>query len=189
MTGCLRPTPTDDLYAFAGIQPSELRRKTATLSLARRAQDAKHMLHERLSSPPSERHHQLKFRRPFVPAALDLLNDADALSPSAAGSWADHKWNTEWQECVSRLHDFIAGVGSLPSGMHFPRPAWVRLNRLRTGVGLFCSTMQKWGMAPSLASECGADKQTADHLIIFCPIYRHPNGAGGLASDDMTLKN
>ena len=95
VTGCLRPTPTDDLYALAGIQPSELRRKGATLSLARRAQDPKHMLHERLLSPPYGGHLQLKSRRPFVPAALDLLNDADALSTSAAGSWADHKWNTE----------------------------------------------------------------------------------------------
>ena len=189
MTGCLRPTPTDDLYALAGIQPFELRRKRVTLSLARRAQDPKHMLHERLLSPLYGKYWQLKFRRPFVPAALDLLNDADAVSTSAAGSWADHKWNTEWQECASRLHGFIADVDSLPSGMHFPRPVWVRLNRLRTGVGLFRSTMRNWGMAPSLACARGADEQTADHLIISCPIHRHPNGAGDLASDDMTLKD
>ena len=188
VTGCLRPTPTDDLYTLAGIQPSKLRRERATLSLAHRAQDPKHMLQKKLLSPPSGGHRQLKSRRLFVPAALDSLNDADALSTSAAGSWADHKWNTEGQECASRLHGFIADVGFLPSEMHFPRPAWVRLNRLRIGVGLFHSTMHKWGKAPSPACECGADEQTADHLI-SCPIYRHPNGAGGFASDDMTLKN
>ena len=147
------------------------------------------MLQERLLSPPYGGYRQLKSRRPFVPAALDLLNDADASSTSAAGSWADHKSNTEWQEYASRLHGFIADVGFLPSGIHFPIPAWVRLNRLQTGVGLFRSTMHKWGMAPSPACECGADEQTADYLIISCPIYRHPNGAGGLASDDMTLKD
>ena len=189
VTECLRPTLTDDLYALAGIQPSELRRKRARLSLARRAQDPKHMLYERLFAPPYGGHRQLKSRRPFVPAALDFLNDADAWSTSEAGSWADHKGNMEWQECASRLYGFLADVGSLPSGMHFPRPAWVRLNRLRTGVGLFRSTMHKWGMAPSPACECGADEQTADHLIISCPIYHHPNGAGGLASDDMKLKD
>ena len=27
VTGCLRPTPTDNLYVLEGIQPSELRRK------------------------------------------------------------------------------------------------------------------------------------------------------------------
>ena len=189
VTGCLRPTPTDDLYALAAIQPSELRRKRATLSLARRAQDPKHMLHERLLSPPYGGHRQLKSGSTFVPATLHLLNDADALSTSAADSWADHKWNMEWQECASRPHGFIADVGSLPSGMHFPRPAWVRLNRLRTGVGLFRSTMHKWDMTPSPACECGADEQTADDLILSCLIYRHPNGAGSLASDDMTLKD
>ena len=189
VTGCLRPTATDDLYTLACVQPSELRRKGATLSLARRAQDPKHMLHERLLSPPYEGHRQLKSRRLFVPAALDLLNNADALSTSAAGSWADHKWNMEWQECASRLHGFIADVSSLPLEIHFPRPAWVRLNRLRAGVGLFRSTMHKWGMVPTPACECGAYEQTADHLIISCPIYRHPKETGGLASDDMELKD
>jgi len=37
VTGCLRPTPVDNLPMFAGIQPGELRRIGATLSLARRA--------------------------------------------------------------------------------------------------------------------------------------------------------
>ena len=37
VTGCLRPTPTEDLPVLAGIQPAELRRLGATLSLANRA--------------------------------------------------------------------------------------------------------------------------------------------------------
>ena len=37
VTGCLRPTPTDYLPILAGIQPAELRRRGATLSLANRA--------------------------------------------------------------------------------------------------------------------------------------------------------
>ena len=36
ITGCLRPTPTDHLPVFSGIQPAELRRIGATLSLAHR---------------------------------------------------------------------------------------------------------------------------------------------------------
>ena len=167
---CLQPTQTDDLYVLADIQLSKLRRKRATLSYARRSQDPKHILHERLLSSSYGGHRQLKSRRPFVPAALDLLNDADVLSTSSAGSWANRKWNTEQEERASRLHSYFAHVGSLPPGMHLPRLAWVRLNRLRTGIGLFRSTMHKWGMAPSPASECGANKQTADHLITSCPI-------------------
>ena len=34
VTGCLRPTPTDHLPIFRGIQPAELRRLEAKLSLA-----------------------------------------------------------------------------------------------------------------------------------------------------------
>ena len=34
VTGCLRPTPTDHLLILSGIQPAELRRMRATLSLA-----------------------------------------------------------------------------------------------------------------------------------------------------------
>ena len=34
VNGCLRPTPTDHLRVLSGIQPAELRRRGATLSLA-----------------------------------------------------------------------------------------------------------------------------------------------------------
>jgi len=44
----------------------------------------------------------------------------------------------------------------MPPGMTLPTRAWVRLNRLRTGVGRFRSCLHKWGMAPSAACECGA---------------------------------
>ena len=36
VTGCLRPPPTDNLPVLSGIQPAELRRQGATLSLANR---------------------------------------------------------------------------------------------------------------------------------------------------------
>ena len=47
--------------------------------------------------------------------------------------------------------------------MGLPRPSWVRLNRLRTGVGRFQSSMHKCGLAPTSNCECGAVEQTADH--------------------------
>ena len=37
VSGCLRPIPMEDLPVLAGIQPAELRRLGATLSLANRA--------------------------------------------------------------------------------------------------------------------------------------------------------
>ena len=47
VTGCLRPTPADNLPILAAIQPAELRRNRATLSLARRAMEPGHLLHSR----------------------------------------------------------------------------------------------------------------------------------------------
>ena len=71
-------------------------------------------------------------------------------------------------------------MDALVPGMGFPRPAWVWLNRLRTEVGLFRSSMDKWGMAFTASCECGAEEQTADLSVTSCPIYRHPNGILGL---------
>jgi len=45
VTGCLRPTPAGNLLILAGIQPAELRRRGATLSLGRRAMEPGHLLH------------------------------------------------------------------------------------------------------------------------------------------------
>ena len=60
--------------------------------------------------------------------------------------------------------------------MGLPRAAWVKLNRLRSGVGPFCLSMYKWGLAPLTNCECGAREQTADHIISQCPIHRAPRG-------------
>ena len=46
VTRCLRPTPTDHLLILSGIQPAELRRMEATLSLAHRGPlDPDHILY------------------------------------------------------------------------------------------------------------------------------------------------
>jgi len=67
--------------------------------------------------------------------------------------------------------------------------AWVRLNRLRTGVGRFRSCLYKWGMASSAACECGAEEQTVDHVVLQCPIHQSPHGLHGLTVvDDETIE-
>jgi len=53
VNGCLRPTPADNLPILAGIQPAELRRKGAALSLARHAMEPEHLLHSAVTCPPS----------------------------------------------------------------------------------------------------------------------------------------
>ena len=75
VTGCLRPTPTDRLPVLSGIQPAELRQMGAILSLAHRGSlDRDHILHGLLSVSSDTRQARLRSRRPFVPAARNLMD-------------------------------------------------------------------------------------------------------------------
>ena len=101
VTGCLRPTPTDHLPILSGIQPAELRRMGATLSLAYRGSlDPDHILHGLLSGSSDTRHVRLRSRRPFVPAARNLLDNLTRLGIRAS-EWTNHKWKTEYCENAS----------------------------------------------------------------------------------------
>ena len=69
----------------------------------------------------------------------------------------------------------------MPLEISFSRPVFkpvFKLNHLRSGVGLFRSETHKRGMVSTL---CGSKKQTADHIITFCSIYHHKNGARALS--------
>ena len=187
VTGCLRPTPTDHLPVLSGIQPAELRRMGATLSLAYRGSlDPDHILYGLLSGSSDTWQVRLKSRRRYVPASWNLLDNLASLGIRAS-EWTNHKWKTEYCENASRLRDFVPGTGARPVGMGLPRAAWVKLNRLRTGVGRFRSSMHKWGLALSPNCKCSASEQTADHVLIACPIHRALHGARGLTVlDDET---
>ena len=187
VTGCLRPTPTDHLPILSGIQPAELRRMGATLSLAYTGSlDLDPILYGLLSGSSDTRQVRLRSRRPFVPGARNLLDNLARLGIRSS-EWTNHKWKTEYCKNASGLRAFVPRTGARPVGMGLPRVAWVKLNRLRTGVGRFHSSMHKWDLAPSPNCECGASEQTADHVLTTCPIHRAPHGARGLTVlDDET---
>ena len=73
----------------------------------------------------------------------------------------------EHGENASTLHTFIKDVCPTLQRLNFPRSAWVRLNRLRTGVGLLRLETHKWGVASTAACECGAKEQTAKHILPY----------------------
>ena len=180
VTGCLRPTPTDHLPVLSGIQPAELCRMGATLSLSYCGSlDPDHILYGLLSVSSDTCQVRLRYRCPFVPAVRNLLDNLARLGIQAS-EWTNHKWKMEYCENASRLRAFVPGTGTRPVGMGLPQAAWVKLNRLWTGVGQFHSSMHKWDLAPSLNCECGASEQTADHVLTACPIHRAPHGARGL---------
>ena len=180
VTGCLRPTLMDHLPVLSGIQPAGLGQMGATLFLAYRGSlDLDHILYGLLSGFSDTR--QVRLR-----SARNLLDNLASLDIRAS-EWTNHKWNAEYCENASRLRALVPRTDSRPVGMGLPRAAWVKLNRLRTGVGRFHSSMHKWGLAPSPNCKCIASEQTADHVLTACPIHRAPHGARGLTVlDDET---
>ena len=90
---------------LAGIQPAELRRNGATLSLARRAMESGHLLHSTLNRPLSANARRLKSRHPFIPAAQHLIFLSDNNYIRAA-HWADYQWNAAWTDNSTRLRIF-----------------------------------------------------------------------------------
>ena len=102
VTGCLRPTPTDHLPVLSGIQPAELRRLGATLSLAHRGSlDPNHILYDLLSGSSDTSQVRLGSKRLFVPAARNLLDNLARLGIRGS-EWTNHKWKTVYFECASR---------------------------------------------------------------------------------------
>ena len=93
---------------------------------------------------------------------------------SETASSTNFKWVTKYFKSMSSLGVYIPRVSTKPIGMNLTRTVRVKLNRLRTGVGRFGSSMHKWSLASSAKCECGASEQTADHIILTCPIHWAP---------------
>ena len=122
-----------------------------------------------------------------MPAARELLSNLNQLDTRAADR-AEHSWSSKWNNCNSRLHHFIYNIDTPPPGMHLPRRSWVRLNHLRTGVGRFRSSLHNRRMVPTAACDCGAENQTAEHILAYCPLFSPPHGITGLVQlDDDTI--
>ena len=80
VTGCLRPTPIEDLPVFAGIQSAELRRLGAKLSWANCAiHDPYFVLHGQLVGQQNAHLGRLRSRRPFVSDGWKLLDSLSKL--------------------------------------------------------------------------------------------------------------
>ena len=189
VTGCIRPTPADNLPVLSGIQPTELCRQRTTLSIANPSSlDPGHILQGQLTESQAASKDRLKSRHPFVPASRKLLHNLSELGIRVA-QWTNFTWDTEYSKSMSALCVYILRVSTWPIGMSLTRTAWVKLNRLRTGVGRFGSSMHKWGLVSSANCECGTSEQTADHIISTCPTHRATRGIMSLTVLDDTTRS
>ena len=58
-----------------------------------------HLLYERFLPPLGGQMRQLKSRQPFVPAALELVNNPTQSGTSVA-RWAEDRWDMKWQKTL-----------------------------------------------------------------------------------------
>ena len=114
-------------------------------------------MHGQLTEPQTASKERLKSRRPFFPAVRKLLHNLSELRIRAA-QWTNFTWDTEYSKSMSALGVYIPRVSQRPIGMSLTRTAWVKLNRLRTGVGRFGWSMHRWGLASLAKCECGASE-------------------------------
>ena len=163
VTGCLRPTPADNLPILAGIQPAELRRRGVTLSLVRRAIEPGHLLHSALTRPSGAVARRLKSRHPFVPTAQQLISFSDNNIRAAQGT--DRQWNTERADNPTRLRNLIPDTGRNDPPKKGLGPAQQPLHR--------CRTFPLLPLQMGFGLLCGAE-QTVDHVVLHCPIHRPP---------------
>ena len=176
ISGCLKPTPVFQHPVLAGIAPAGLRRKAATLALARKAvKHDWHILHDTTNNevPPC----RLKSHKPYNKEAQEMLSVIPEDRSKDASIAAT--WKQEWEASEpTRVHRYVSDPGEGVKGENLSRKQWTTLNRQRTRVGRYKASMKKWGLADSAACECGEPEQTADHIINSCPIHIPPTEAG-----------
>ena len=177
---CLKPTPVFQLPVLAGIAPAGLKRKAATLALARKAVKYDwHILHDTTKNevPPC----RLKSRKPYNKEAQEMLSVIP--EDRSKDAWIAATWKQEWEASgPTRVHRHVSDPGEGAKGEELSRKHWTTLNRLRTGVGRYRASMKKWGLADSATCECGEPEQTADHIINSCQLHRPPSRSWPLRS-------
>ena len=142
ISGCIKPTPVFHLSVLAGIATTGIRRKAATLTLARKAvKHDWHILHETTKSevPPCIP----KSRKPYNKEAQEILSVIP--EDRSKDAWIAAKWKQEWESSgPTRIHrdtsDPVEGV----KGEDMSRKLCTTLKRLRTGAGRFRACMKKW---------------------------------------------
>ena len=155
----------------------------ATLSLAYRGSlDPDYILYGLLSGSSDTRQVRLRSRRPFVPAARNLLNNLARLGIRAS-EWTNHKWIVEMFP-----GSVLLCPRPVPGLLGWAYPEQLGLSSTACGLVLGIPFVHaQMGLAPLPNCECGVSEQTADHVLIACPIHRAPHGAQDLTVlDDKT---
>ncbi|KAI5696708.1 hypothetical protein M8J77_004874 [Diaphorina citri] len=147
ITGCLKPTPLDKLYALAGIAPPHIRRTVAAeVERSKQSTDERHPLYGHV-----EQAARLKSRKSFLRTTHQLN-----LTPKERRL---ELWNQQVEQPLLELKE------ELPTGSSQPFLTWKALNRLRSGVSCCKYNKKLWGYEEDATCGCGSE-QTHEHLLV-----------------------
>ena len=114
VSGCLKRTPVFQLPVLAGIALAGLRRKAATLALARKAvKHDWHILHDTTKNdvPPC----RLKSRKPYNKEAQEMLSVIP--EDRSMDAWIAATWKQEWEASgPTRVHRYVSDPGEDVNG-------------------------------------------------------------------------
>jgi hypothetical protein len=85
-------------------------------------------------------------------------------------------WKAAWQEVDIFNKNLIEDPSKENSGFHLPRKIWCKLNRFRTGHGKCNNMLFHWHIRDTPSCECGAEKETIQHIVEECPLTKFQQG-------------
>ena len=131
ISGCLKLTPVFHLPVLAGIAPAGIRRKAATLTLARKA--VKHDWHIQHDTTKKEVHPcRLKSRKSYNKEAQEMLSVIH--EDRSKDAWVAATWKQEWEASgPTRVHRHISDPGEDVEGEDLSRKHWTTLTECELG--------------------------------------------------------
>lgn len=158
ISGTIKSTPVEWLPLLSHIPPPNLRRQHALLREFQKLLNNPQLpIHTYVADANS---HRLRSRKPPTRDAINLSSN-------------NFQMNSQWKNMQSDRPNLIMRntpcITETPPGFDLPRKSWSTLNRIRTGHGVCADSLYKWKMRTSAECDCGAEKQTIQHMIAECP--------------------
>jgi hypothetical protein len=164
ITGTLKSTPTPWLHVLAHIIPYDIRRKYVTKRIWDKFQNSPNMYsvtQDMANLPPF----RLKSRKP-------LWKEEFLMEPFSKSDY----WKAAWQDVDIFNKNLIEDPTKQLPGFDLPRKIWCKLNRFRTGHGKCNNMLFHWNIRENPSCECGAEKETIQHIVEECPLNKFQQG-------------
>jgi hypothetical protein len=164
ITGTLKSTPTPWLHVLAHIIPYDIRRKYVTKRIWNKFQNSPNMYsitQDMANLPPF----RLKSRKP-------LWKEEFLMEPFSKSDY----WKAAWQDVDIFNKNLIEDPTKQIPGFDLPRKIWCKLNRFRTGHGKCNNMLFHWNIRENPSCECGAEKETIQHIVEECPLTKFQQG-------------